>query len=418
MSAATASASTKPPRRWSQQLSLLAMSLSMVLGVALGMALHHQYGHPYQPELPLEDFADLQRVIAEISASYVDQLETRELLENAIRGVLDGLDAHSDYLDAHAWQSLNEQTQGHFGGIGIEKGLVDAIPTVIAPIDDTPAQRAGIRAGDQVLSIDQVPTSSLSLDEIVTSLRGAPGSSVKLGVGRNNGQERLEVELVRDMIRINSVRTSLLDGDIAYVRIAQFQTHSAQDLEQGLLQLAEQPLAGLILDLRDNPGGLLQSSVRVSDLFLAKGLIVATQGRQRADELRFNATRKNLLAHLPMVVLINRGSASAAEIVAGALQDHGRALVVGEPSFGKGSVQSLLPLTQQRAIKLTTARYFTPNGRLIDTQGIAPDVLVDAPGWQRSVSMADTEALADPYISTALGELRAGLAHWQAQRRS
>jgi carboxyl-terminal processing protease len=230
----------------------------------------------------------------------------------------------------------------------------------------------------------------------------------------------VEVELVRDTIRVNSVQTRVIEDDIAYVRIAQFQTTSGRDLEQALKNLQEQSpvLSGIILDLRDNPGGVLQASVRVSDLFLGDGVIVSTQGRSNNRDLHFNASKRQLLGGLPMIVLINKGSASAAEIVAGALQDHGRALVLGKPSFGKGSVQSLLPLGRDRAIKLTTARYYTPSGRGIDSDGIAPDLLIEtADDWRRSRIEDDDSARQDPYVSAAISELRSGLAQNLAGRR-
>jgi carboxyl-terminal processing protease len=391
------------------QTTLLALVISMVTGITLGIAAHQYIGRHAGAALALDDLNDLHRVIQEIRASYVDSLETSDIIENAIRGVIDGLDAHSSFLDKGAYQNLSEQTVGRFGGIGVELGVVDARFQVIAPIDGTPAANAGVRSGDTLVRIDEQPVERMTLEQVVRKLRGEPGTSVTLTVQREAADGLIDFALTRATVSVNSVRSRMLDDGIAYVRIAQFQTTTARDLERALSDLKRDngPLAGLVLDLRDNPGGVLQSSVGAGDVFLREGLIVYTEGRQPSASVRFSATRRDHLDGAPMVVLINRGSASAAEILAGALQDHGRAVVVGSPSFGKASVQTVVRLPDDRAIKLTTARYYTPHGRSIDKHGIQPDVLVEA--------SRDSEG--DPYLDRALAELRMAVAQARAGRR-
>jgi carboxyl-terminal processing protease len=393
------------------QTTLLALIISIVAGITLGIAGHQYYGRHAGAALSLDDLNDLHQLVKEIRSSYVDPIDASEIVENAIRGIISGLDAHSTFLDPGAYQHLSEQTVGRFGGIGLELGIVDDRLQVIAPIDGTPAERAGIRSGDMLLTVDSQPVERMALDQVVRRLRGDPGSTVTVGVQRNGSIETVEFELTRALVNVNSVRSRMLDDGIGYVRIAQFQTATARDLERALadLQSAHGPLAGLVLDLRDNPGGVMQSSVGASDVFLTEGLIVYTEGRQPSAAVRFSATRRDHLNGAPMAVLINRGSASAAEIVAGALQDHGRAVIVGTRSFGKGSVQTVLRLPDERAIKLTTARYYTPLGRSIDREGIMPDVIVAAD--------PDTPSDHDPYIEAALGELRFALAQSRERKR-
>jgi carboxyl-terminal processing protease len=393
------------------QTTLLALVISMVTGVTLGIAGHQYYGRHGAGALSLDDLTDLNRIVQEIRSTYVDSLDNEFIIEHAIRGIVDGLDAHSTFLDQNAYQSLSEQTVGRFGGIGVELSVVDSRYRVVAPIDGTPAQRAGIRAGDTLLTIDWHPVNRMSLDEVVRLLRGEPGSSVRLGVLRDGVPETLEFELTRATVNVNSVRSRMLEDNIGYVRIAQFQTTTARDLERavGDLQRENGPLAGLVLDLRDNPGGVLQSSVGASDLFLSEGLIVYTEGRQPSSAVRFSATRRDSLDGAPIAVLINRGSASASEILAGALQDHGRAVIIGDRSFGKGSVQTVVRLSENRALKLTTARYYTPLGRSIDKHGIEPDVIVNV--------NPDAHSDGDPYLEAALSELRVALAQLRGGKR-
>jgi carboxyl-terminal processing protease len=328
------------------------------------------------------DVRTFAEVVAEVRDNYVEPRSESRLLDDAIRGVMSSLDEHSVFLDEHALAALTEQTTGHFGGIGIEVALDQGAFKIIAPIDDTPAQRAGLYAGDELISIDRTPVVGQTLDQVTESLRGEPGTQVQLAVRRDGTDFDLSIE--RAAIDVDSVRSRFLEPGYGYVRISQFQTGTGSELVKAIetLRAEHGPLQGLVLDLRNNPGGVLQASVEVADAFLsdADGLIVYTEGRQRSSDLRYLATGADLLHGAPIVVLINKGSASASEIVAGALQDHRRALVLGSTSYGKGSVQAVLPLDHRRALKLTTALYFTPSGRSIQAKGIHPDVEMDANG--------------------------------------
>ncbi len=294
-----------------------------------------------------------------------------------MRGMLSELDPHSAYLDADEFESLRESTQGEFGGIGIEVGMENGQLTVITPIDDTPASRAGLEARDQILRIDETPTEGLSLQEAVDLMRGDPGSEITLTILRQGESSPREVSLTRENIRTESVKSELLAPGYGYLRISQFQTRTGDQVAEHLRRLERDgALDGLVLDLRNNPGGVLQAAVEVADAFLDEGLIVYTEGRLTDTEMRFSATPDTPAPEVPLVVLINGGSASAAEIVAGALQDQRRGVVMGTESFGKGSVQQIMPLGNGEGLKLTTALYFTPDGRSIQAQGIAPDVQV------------------------------------------
>lgn len=328
--------------------------------------------------LPLDDLRMFAEVYGRIKSAYVEPVDDSKLLQDAIRGMLAGLDPHSSYLEPDAFESLQVHTSGEFGGLGIEVGLEDGFVRVITPIDDTPAQRAGIRAGDLIIKLDDTPVQGLSLNEAVDLMRGEIGSEIRLTLVRDGVEKPFEVKLVRAAIKVASVRSRLLEPGYGYLRISQFQLNTGKDLRDALEKLeTEAPLNGLVLDLRNNPGGVLQAAVEVVDAFLDEGLIVYTEGRLPNSELRFSATDKTVAPELPLVVLINGGSASASEIVAGALQDHRRAVLMGTDSFGKGSVQTVLPLGNDRALKLTTARYYTPNGRSIQAQGIHPDLVVE-----------------------------------------
>jgi len=328
--------------------------------------------------LPLEELRMFADVFDRIKQAYVEPVDDRELLESAIRGMLAGLDPHSAYLEPEAFENLQVHTRGEFGGLGIEVGQEDGFIRVIAPIDDTPAQRAGVRAGDLIIKLDDSPVQGMDLNQAVDLMRGEVGTSIRLTIMRDGEDKPLELEITRDVIKVTSVRHRLLEPGYGYLRVSQFQAHTGEDLIRAITEMKQEvPLEGLVLDLRNNPGGVLQAAVEVSDAFLDSGLIVYTEGRLPNSELRFNASAATAAADTPLVVLINGGSASASEIVAGALQDHKRAIVMGTDSFGKGSVQTILPLGGERAIKLTTARYFTPNGRSIQAQGIKPDLWVD-----------------------------------------
>ncbi len=326
--------------------------------------------------LPIEDIQTFAEVFERIKRAYVDEVDDKTLLHNAMKGMLSGLDPHSAYMDAEAFRSLQEATQGEFGGLGIEVGMEDDRLTVIAPIDNTPAAKAGLQPHDTILSIDGTSTEGMSLEEAVKLLRGDAGTQVKLNIYRKGNDTPQEFTLTRANIRNESVSSKLLDPGYAYLRISQFQTRTAEQARAAIEKFKRQaPLKGLVLDLRNNPGGILQGAVDVSDLFLDDGLIVYTKGRLPDSQMRFSASQANSVdSQVPMVVLINGGTASAAEIVSGALQDHHRAIVMGTDSFGKGSVQTVLPLDNGEGLKLTTALYYTPSGRSIQAEGIEPDV--------------------------------------------
>ncbi|WP_456407569.1 S41 family peptidase [Thiolapillus sp.] len=327
--------------------------------------------------LPLKELRIFAEVFGRIQQDYVEPVTDRELLDHAIRGMLEGLDPHSSYLDEEHFKELQEGTSGEFGGLGIEVGLEDGFIKVIAPIDDTPAQKAGIKAGDLIIRLDGKPAKGMSLGDAVKIMRGKPGTKIRLTVQRNGEHKPLEFDITRAVIKQASVKSRMLEPGFAYVRLTQFQAPTAEDLLRAIRKLQKksgEPLKGLVLDLRNNPGGVLQGAVAVSDAFLEEGLIVYTQGRGDSAALKFNARPGDVLNGAPLVVLVNEGSASASEIVAGALQDHRRAIIMGRTTFGKGSVQTIVPISSKIAIKLTTARYYTPNGRSIQAEGIEPDI--------------------------------------------
>ena len=357
-------------------LTLVGIIISIVTGIALGV-LAHLWSRGDQPGRASHTLAE---VLREINSNYVEEIDEDELLSHAIEGMIRGLDPHSDYLDPAAFESLQAHTTGTFGGIGVEVGLVDGYFTVIAPMDDTPAAAAGMQTGDRIIRIDDEMVKGMKLIDLIGKMRGLPGTTVALRIVREDQGQPIDLTLTRQQIEIASVRGRLLEPGYGYVRISQFQNTTGRALEQTLNELTRQgslPLAGLVMDLRNNPGGTLQSSVEVADHFLEQGLIVYTEGRLRSSFGRYKATAGDTLAGAPIVVLINSGSASAAEIVAGALQDHGRATLIGSTSYGKGSVQSVLPLRGDQALKLTTAYYFTPNGRTIHKTGIEPDIALE-----------------------------------------
>ena len=334
---------------------------------------------PEAGELPVAQIRTFAEVFAKIKKDYVEDVEDGTLLENAIKGMLEGLDPHSSYLDEDAYLDLQEGTSGEFGGLGIEVGMEDGFIKVISPIDDTPAQKAGLQSGDLIIRLDETPVKGMSLTDAVTRMRGEPGTDITLTVIRDGVEKPLKFTITRDVIKVKSVRVQTLEPGFGYLRISHFQTRTAEDARKALQQLKQDndgKLNGLILDLRNNPGGILSAAVGVSDLFLGKGLIVYTEGRIDDSRLRFNAKPADLLDNAPIVVLVNAGSASASEIVAGALQDHKRGIIMGQQTFGKGSVQTVLPISNAAALKLTTARYYTPSGRSIQVSGIEPDVIV------------------------------------------
>lgn len=331
-------------------------------------------------ELPLDELKAFTQIFAKIKNDYVEVVDDRKLLENAIRGMLEGLDPHSAYLDKGAFTDLQEGTSGEFGGLGIEVGLEDGFVKVISPIDDTPAAKAGIEAGDLIIRLDEVPVKGMSLNDAVNSMRGKPGTNISLTIIRSGEDKPLDIVITRAIIKVKSVRSRTLEPGLGYLRISQFQAHTGEDMRLELEKLKadnNNVLNGLILDLRNNPGGVLGAAVAVSDLFLEKGLIVYTEGRVTDSKMKFSAKPADIISRAPLIVLVNGGSASASEIVAGALQDHHRAIIMGEKTFGKGSVQTILPLENEAALKLTTARYYTPSGRSIQASGIIPDIVID-----------------------------------------
>lgn len=331
--------------------------------------------------LPLAELRAFAEVFERIGKDYVEPVDDKALLENAIDGMLSNLDPHSAYLKADSFKDMEETTKGEFGGVGMEVGMEDGFVKVVAPIDDTPASKAGIKSGDLVVKIDEAPVKGLTLQQAVEKLRGKVGTDVQLTIMRKSEDKPLTIKLTRAIIKVNSVKQRLLSAGYGYVRISQFQVRTGSQVVEGIEKLVKEnngmPLKGLVLDLRNNPGGVLNAAVEVSDALLDKGLIVYTEGRVKDSDMRFSATKGDVLNGVPVIVLINEGSASASEIVAGALQDNSRAIIAGRTSFGKGSVQSIIPLQNGAAIKLTTARYFTPNGRSIQAQGIVPDVKIE-----------------------------------------
>ena len=338
-------------------------------------------------QIPMEDVQRFSNAVGEIKKYYVKPVDDKELFDNAIRGMLNGLDPHSTYLDEDAFKELQTSTSGEFGGLGIEVTMEDGVVKVVTPLVDTPAFKAGIKAGDYIIKLGSKSLQGINLKEAVDLMRGAEGTTVDLVILRKGENKPLTFSLVREKILIKSVKSKLLDDGYGYVRITQFQAMTGQDMEKAIAQLKQQAggnLKGLILDLRNNPGGLLDSAIQVSDDFLANDkngkpeMIVYTQGRLPGSKFTALSTNtKDILNNAPMVVIINNGSASASEIVAGALKDNKRAIVLGTQSFGKGSVQTVLPLDDKRGIKLTTALYYTPSGTSIQAKGITPDIVVE-----------------------------------------
>jgi len=327
-------------------------------------------------DLPLEELRVFTEVYERIQSDHVESVDDEELVRNAIRGMLQGLDPHSAYLAASEYQQLREGTRGEFGGLGIEVGMEDGFIKVIAPIDGTPADAAGIEPGDLIIRIDAQSVKGLDLQEAVERMRGDPGTEIGLSILREGEDAPIEITLERDIIQVESVRARMLEPGFGYLRISQFQSRTGEDVLEAVDELRHESgsLDGLVLDLRNNPGGVLDAAVGVADAFISNGVIVSTDGRVESARNEFTATPNDVLNGAPLVVLVNAGSASAAEIVAGALQDQRRAVIMGEPTFGKGSVQTILPLRNGNAVKLTTARYYTPDGRSIQAEGIIPDV--------------------------------------------
>ena len=343
--------------------------------------------------IPFDEIRTFAEVFAKVKNDYVETVNDRQLIENAIRGLLEGLDPHSAYLDKEAFQSLQEGTSGEFGGLGIEVSMENGFIKVIAPIDDSPAQRAGVQAGDLIIRLDETPIKGLSLNDAVEKMRGKPGTDINVTIAREGNEKPIMLTITRDIITRKSASARTLEPGYGYLRVSNFQTNTANDAQRALEKLIQEnkgALQGLILDLRNNPGGILNGAVAISDLFLEDGLIVYTEGRINDSRMSFNAKPVDLLNKAPLIVLVNEGSASASEIVAGALQDHKRGIIMGQKTFGKGSVQTILPMMNESALKLTTARYFTPSGRSIQASGIVPDITID----QVKIEMIEKNAMA------------------------
>jgi len=318
-------------------------------------------------------------VLSIIQSSYVEEVNVDNLVKGAVNGMVQTLDPHSSYLTPDMLKQVEVETKGVFGGLGIEIGMKDGFLTVIAPIEDTPAARAGIQAGDKIIRIENESTKNMNVMDAVKRLRGEPGSKVTITIVRESLTEPKVYTLTRDIIKVKSVKSKSMGDGIGYIRLAQFQLDSHQEVERALQGFLKEKggVKGLILDLRNNPGGLLDQAVRIADEFVESGLIVYTDGRVEAQKTKYAAHKEGTFTGFPIVVLVNAGSASASEIVAGALQDHGRAIVIGQRTFGKASVQTILPLEDGSALRLTTARYYTPNGRSIQAKGIEPDIVVE-----------------------------------------
>ncbi len=360
----------------SLRFNLLATILAAALATTFASGV--QAALEEQGELPLDELRTFADVYNQIRVGYVEDIDDSTLLEYAIQGMLMGLDPHSVYLTKDAFEGLQEATSGEFTGLGLEVGMEDGYVEIISPIDGSPAAAAGLQSGDVILKLGSVPVKGMSLNEAIDEMRGPAGSEIQLSIGRPGESQPFEVTLIREVIKMASVRQHWSEPGYGYIRIAQFQVGTGDDVATSLKKLMdEEPLKGLVLDLRNNPGGVLRASVDVAGTFLDGGNVVYTQGRLPNSDASFDANAMDSTDGAPLVVLINSGSASASEIVAGALQDHGRAVVMGTRSFGKGSVQTILPLSESRAVKLTTALYFTPNGRSIQAEGIEPDIEIE-----------------------------------------
>ncbi len=354
----------------------LCIAMAIVLAVLIG-----SQGLNRVSAVDREDYEGLEsfsNVLAIVQKNYVKDVKTNELVEGAINGMLGALDPHSAYLTPDSYRELQVDTEGSFGGLGIEITLRDGILTVVSPIEDTPAFRSGVKASDQIVKIDGELTKDMTLIEAVKKMRGPTGSEVTISVRREGVPRFIDISLTREVIKIKSVRSKTLEPGYGYVRLAQFQDRTTSDLEDALSRLRKEngELKGLVLDLRNNPGGLLSQAVKVADVFMDTGMIVYTKGRLDNQQQKYFAHPSGD-TELPLVVLVNNGSASAAEIVAGAMQDHGRGVVLGTQTFGKGSVQTILPLENGAALRLTTAMYYTPNGRSIQVTGVKPDYIVE-----------------------------------------
>lgn len=367
----------------------LRSALVLVIGTVLGATLSLSGGVSAQREpvrnetLPWEEARLLAEVLERVKQEYVEPVDDRTLIESAVRGMVTGLDAHSQFLDTEEYEEIRISTTGNYSGVGLEVHMDAGQVSVVSPIDGTPADRAGIRPGDVIVSIDGIEVDEHNVNDTISRMRGKPGTRVRITVAREGEPEFLDFDIVRSHVQVKSVRAELLEPGYGYLRLSHFSESTNKDMRKAVDELqrdASGALQGLVLDMRNNPGGVLDAAVDVSDAFLDAGLIVTANGRGRESNFRHEATAGDLLDGAPLVVMVNGGSASASEIVAGALRDHQRATIVGSRTFGKGSVQTVMPLSNGRAIKLTTSRYFTPSGDSIHDQGIAPDIELEDPG--------------------------------------
>jgi carboxyl-terminal processing protease len=398
----------------SRGIPLLAIAVVLAFGVYRGYGWFEEDPAPADTGLSWEQARLFAEVMERVKQDYVEPVDDEVLLESAIRGMVADLDPHSQFLDRDEYRDIRISTSGHYSGVGIEVSTLDGALQVVAPIDDTPADRAGIRSGDTILSVDGIAVNPERLHETIDRMRGRPGTRVSLTVQRGGGTDPLVFQLERESIDVNSVRHELLQPSYGYVRVSQFNETTPAELRQAIDDMMDEVrqrdggmLTGLVLDLRNNPGGILDAAVDVSDLFLDDGVIVSADGRTREARFTRRAHRGDMLDGASMVVLVNEGSASASEIVAGALQDHRRALIVGTSTFGKGLVQTVMPLSEGRAIKLTTSRYYTPSGDSIHEKGIAPDVLVEASGdFPRPGMESVVDREGDAQLAKALERLR------------
>ncbi len=323
----------------------------------------------------LKTFSDILTIIQK---NYVEEVDAQKIIYDSIKGMVSNLDPHSAFMPPDLYKELQVETKGSFGGLGIEITIKDGVLTVVSPIEGTPAFRAGIKTGDQIIKIEDESTKDMSLMDAVKKMRGKPETEINITIMRDSFKEPKEFTIIRDIIKIKSVKHKIVDEELAYVRLAQFQKNSLEEFEKAMNKIIDHdpPLKGLILDLRGNPGGLLDQAVKISDYFLDSGLIVYTEGRIQSQKMQFHAEENSGSVDLPTIVLVNGGSASASEIVAGALQDHGKAIIVGTPTFGKGTVQTIYPLNDGSGLRITTAKYYTPSHRSIQEKGITPDIIV------------------------------------------
>ncbi|MDA3868585.1 MAG: S41 family peptidase [Gammaproteobacteria bacterium] len=362
-----------------QFTAALLLTMGILIGVSVSVTDSVFANKEVTNGLPLNELRNFSDIFSRIKSDYVEEVEDKVLLEHAIKGMLSGLDPHSSYLNPDEYKELQIGTTGQFGGLGIQVGMEDGFVKVISPIDDTPAFEAGIQSGDLIVRLDEQSVKGMSLNDAVKLMRGKPGTDIRLTIVRAGEDKPLIIEVTRDIIKVASIKSRMLEPGYGYVRITNFQSKTPADLLKAINSLKEEfgeELKGLVLDMRNNPGGVLNAAADISDLFIDKGKLVYTEGRVNNSRFEFNAKPGDVLNGAPIVVLVNGGSASASEIVAGALQDHQRAVLMGSKTFGKGSVQTIQELRSGGAVKITTARYFTPSGRSIQSEGITPDILL------------------------------------------